>query len=304
MKKITTILLIAIILFTSISCNMDSSSGLFQMAGESVRIGTHTIYSVLHKFDDNNYLVSTDSGVLIYNGLAKTYSKGIGNGNNSRMIIKTECSSLSSWSVTYFDSTENKFYTINNEGNKTEDTSYSSYTFKHSSYDRASNSIHYILSDNSTYLFDSTPLSGSISNYKYVGNGKFFFTEGDKNYLFTTTKEETENQIILLYDSYIITSEGKIYDGSTLIEGTIGSVNTKSTIHMIKYNENKYYIINNGSLYKLENNTLTSLTIQGLANVEIIELTKATDSYLNAISATNDSISINITSKQIENSWK
>lgn len=305
MKKTLIILLITIILFTSISCNMDSSSGLFQMAGESVRIGTHTIYSVLHKFDENNYLVSTDSGILVYNGIDKSYSDSVGNGNNSRYTIKTDCLSTSSWSVTYFDNSDSKFYTLNNEGNVTEDNSYSGFTFKHSSYDSESNTIHYILNDGSSYLFDSTPFTGSLSNYKYVGKNKFFFSEGNKNYLFTTTiEEENRGDIILIYDNYAITSEGKVYKDSTLIEGTIGTVNTKSNIHMIKYNENKYYIINNGSLYKIENNTLSSITIQGLSNVEIIELSKATDSFINAISATNDSISINITNKQIENSWK
>lgn len=304
MKKALTILLITIILFTSISCNMDSSSGLFQMAGESVRIGTHTIYSVLHKFDDNNYLVSTDSGVLIYNGRDKSYSDSVGNGNNSRYIIKAECTSLSNWSVTYFDNLDNKFYILTSEGNITEDTTYSDLTFKHSQYDRISNTIHYILNNDSTYSFDSIILTGNLSNYKYVGNSKFFFSDGDKNYLLTTTEEETESEIILLFGNYSITSEGKIYNGSTQLENTIGVVNTKSTIHMIEYSENKYYIINNGSIYKLENDVLTSLTIQGLANVEIVELTKATDTYINAISATNDSISINIITKQIENSWK
>ena len=64
MKKIITILTVLLLLL-AVSCNMDSSSGLFEDAGKSVKKESYTIKSVLSKIDTTNYIVASNEGIFL-----------------------------------------------------------------------------------------------------------------------------------------------------------------------------------------------------------------------------------------------
>ena len=130
MKKIITILTVLLLLF-AVSCNMDSTTGLLQEAGKSVKKESFTIRKVIDSVKSESstteehdiFLVASDEGIFVYGGTGKKITDTVGNGRIARNVIWgsiVESNNTYSWECIYYNDPQTggdgKYYTIKSDG--------------------------------------------------------------------------------------------------------------------------------------------------------------------------------------------
>lgn len=223
MKKILSYMTVLLLLFLAVSCNMDSDTGLFQEAGQSVKKESYVIRTVLAEdSSSSSYLVSSNEGIFVYSAKDGKTSDTVSIGSNYRNVIWGSLTSSSSpsgdtttytytWECIYYSDLTNggdgKYHIVKNDGTTNEYDSLSSdkYIVQSASFDNsdvtAKNVIIFRNSDTSQYFLfmqnasvkpaDSSVVScvTPMYNVSYIGGNYFIGTEGtntsSKSYYFT-----------------------------------------------------------------------------------------------------------------------
>ena len=336
MKKIITILTVLLLLL-AVSCNMDSSSGLFEDAGKSVKKESYTIKSVLSKIDTTNYIVASNEGIFLLSDGSKA-SSAVGTGNiASYSILAT--GTKESWKAYYYSEKDTKYYSIDNNGKTEEFTGIDSgtYTFNSVYYENVNNDKYVVVfrngtgknaifSGSSSDLLSNSPkiTDTDYTNVSYIGDGYFIgtrYNDSDKTskvYLFsydgTTVTECCVNNSNYRshIGGYFVTSGNVIYHhyntefGSDSLIKTIGSGNTYKMAKMFE-KDGTYYFILNGlkDVYYVKDSTCESKTCTSLTNIEIIAIVDVVDGeYINVITAESGTKCINLKDNSIDSTWK
>ena len=212
MKKIILTLSAVLLVLLAVSCNMDSTTGLFQEAGTSVKKESYVIRKVIAADEANSiYLVAADEGIFLYNAKSLTkVGETVGNGRTSRNVIGgyfTESGSTSKWSCIYYDDTVNggdgSYHCINQDGTVT------AFTFKDSenyipvssTYDNGYTVIVFRNSESTTNYVCITTLTSSsqdfssikdtcLTNVSYIGDECFIGVDKNRTYITDTQKSK------------------------------------------------------------------------------------------------------------------
>ncbi len=326
MKKIITILTVLLLLL-AVSCNMDSSSGLFEDAGKSVKKESYTIKSVLSQIDKTNYIVASNEGIFLLSNGSKA-SPAVGTGNiASYSILAT--GTKDSWKAYYYSETDNKYFWIDNNGTKEEFTGVDSgmYTLNGVYFENVNEDKYVVVfktgsgknaifcGSSSDFLSSPVITATDYTNVSYIGDGYFIGKNVDdgKMHLFSydgiklTEYGLNSSNYRSHIGEYFVTADDKflIMDGSQ-----IGSAsgNTYRMAKMFEKDGTYYFILNglkevykiNGSDHAFSSESCTSLT-----NIEVIAVVDVIDGeYINVITAESGTKCINLKDNSIDSSWK
>ncbi len=208
MKKILLTLTAVLIAFLAVSCNMDSSTGLFQEAGQSVKKESYVIRKVIAADEaDSIYLVAADEGIFLYDAKAnKKVGATVANGRTSRNVIGgffTEAADTSKWKCIYYDDPSNKgdgkYHCIDQDGNVTAFSGLENYIPVSSVYEGGNTVIVFRNSEKTTNYVCMTKLTSSsqdfssvkdtsLTNVSYIGDGYFIGVDTDRKYITDTSK--------------------------------------------------------------------------------------------------------------------
>ena len=331
MKKIITILTVLLLLL-AVSCNMDSSSGLFEDAGKSVKKESYTIKSVLSKIDTTNYIVASNEGIFLLSDGSKA-SSAVGTGNiASYSILAT--GTKESWKAYYYSENDNKFYSIDNNGKTEEFTGVDSGTYTlNGVYFENVNADKYVVvfkmgsgknaifcGSSSEFLSSPKITATDYTNVSYIGDGYFIGKNIDDGqmHLFSydgTTVTEcgvNSSNYRSHIGGYFVTSKNDIYHHSNdksvadSLYKPIGSGNTYKMAKMFE-KDGTYYFILNGlkDVYYVKGSTCESKTCTSLTNIEIIAIVDVIDGeYINVITAESGTKCINLKDNSIDSTWK
>lgn len=324
MKKILTLLISLTLLFVTVSCNMDSTTGLFQEAGTSVKKASYTIHNVLYRFSDTSFLVASDEGVFVFDNGSKSGSS-YGTGINAENVIYAT-GTASEWWCIYYDESAGKYYKIGNTIDKTEYTELSGkylnkgmYTYEYVNgtneqaavFKNSSDSKYYIYySSNNTAPTDENLISLASCSYSgvtYMGNGYFIAKESDTLYYFTSTSSRTtnSNSYITHLDGIFLSSSDTFYNGTTSIGSASG--NTYRRVATSLSDGKRYFMLSglNYAYYVNSSNELVESSVSGLSSIEVLFVAKVVDGkYINVITAQNGAQCISLEDKSILSSWK
>ena len=124
MKKIILTLSAVLLVLLAVSCNMDSTTGLFQEAGTSVKKESYLIRKVIDEDVTNSvFLVAADEGIFVYSAKSGKIGETAFDGTTSKYVIwgsLTETSGSYSWECIFYSEEDGKYYTINQNGEKNE----------------------------------------------------------------------------------------------------------------------------------------------------------------------------------------
>lgn len=326
MKKIITILTVLLLLL-AVSCNMDSSSGLFEDAGKSVKKESYTIKSVLSQIDRTNYIVASNEGIFLLSDGSKA-SSAVGTGNiASYSILAT--GTKDSWKAYYYSEKDNKYYSIDNSGNTEEFTGIDSGTYKlNGVYFENVNEDKYVVvfkmdsgknaifrGSSSEFLSSPKITATDYTNVSYIGNGYFLGKkEGQDVCIFkydetsgTISDEKQSTKYRSQIGEYFVTIDDKFLLKD---DSQIGSAsgNTYRIAKMFEKDGVYYFILNglkevykiNGSDHAFSAESCTSLT-----NIEVLAIVDVIDGeYINVITAESGTKCINLKDNSIDSTWK
>jgi len=211
MKKILSYMTVLLLLVLAVSCNMDSDTGLFQEAGQSVKKESYVIRTVLAQdSSSSSYLVSSNEGIFVYSAKDGKTSDTVSIGSAYRNVIWGSLSSSSTsgstaytytWECIYYSDPTNggdgKYHIVKNDGTSEvyDSLSGDTYIVQSASFDNSGstekNVIVFRSSDNSQYyLFmkdsavkpadsDVVSCSNPMYNVSYIGGNYFIGTEGE-----------------------------------------------------------------------------------------------------------------------------
>ena len=331
MKRIITILTVLLLLL-AVSCNMDSSSGLFEDAGKSVKKESYTIKSVLSQIDKTNYIVASNEGIFLLSDGSKA-SSAVGTGNiASYSILAT--GTKDSWKAYYYSEKDNKYYSIDNSGNTEEFTGIDSgtYTFNSVYFENVNNDKYVVVfkmgsglnavfyGSSSEFLSSPTITATGYTNVSYIGDGYFIGKNADDGKMHLFSYDGTTVTECCVNDSnyrshiggYFVTSGNVIYHhyntefGSDSLVKTIGSGNTYKMAKMLE-KDGTYYFILNGikDVYYVKDSLCESKTCTSLTNIEVIAIVDVIDGeYINVITAESGTKCINLKDNSIDSTWK
>lgn len=314
MKKLS-ILLIILSLFLLFSCNEESSEGLFQEAGLSIKKETHQIVNIVGKKDSSTLFVSTYDGVGEYNINSRSFNESSFRKNGREAIYSLYADSNN---VYYTDNKGNYFK--NNEKLNTTISGkrfISSYTEDYVKYlfvflDGDEYYVSVLDTPNTTFenmtITKITPPNGEkVINVRAINTTSFSIKCENKFYSFApstpTSYSEESDAIYKRFDNItyyenkgVVTPDGKEHS----ISGNGRNVSLYSS-------NGTLYLINNnpsGIVYMISNNDITSISIPSLQNVNVLDILSCSENngevVLSVITSFNGVKSINITSKKIE----
>lgn len=312
---------------------MDSSTGLFYEAGTSVKKESYTIFSVLGRVDTQKYIVASSEGVFYFDGSSGTKDV-IGTADIAKHAFMATGTS-SSWLCYYYDETNSKYMTIDQSGNtkafESKKVVASKYTFKSSSFENINDDKYAVVFDIKTgdnagkcavFYGTVSDLTGNSPTIKeteyasvsYLGDKVFMGTKGGFVYYFTydgtTLSEGTLNSLDYRshLNGYYVSLTPKFYSGTTDI--TPSSTSGKNYTKCVTYKDatTTYFFLDGASvIYKCSGDTVTTVSISGLSNIEVKAVVGIVDStYINVITAENGAQCINMADNKIESgsTWK
>lgn len=328
-------MLLVLLSLIAVSCNIDSSEGLFQEAGQSVKKESYTISKVLHKIDDDNYLVASNEGFFVFNGKDSSRAADpVSTGNKAKYALCATADSTTEWKAYYYDESDSKYYYVDPNGDShllgNDDVEYidgskyklkSSNIFKDNNFDKdyaavvftntetSKCSIYYGLVENlvsKTVEFKDT----EYSDVSYIGENTFIGVKDGKLYYFkysgseiTDVKENT-NKYNSAVGVYYVNKTGSIYYNDESKKST--SLKT-GTMQVMYQDGTSYYFLLNGAkeVYVGDGSgEITTTSISGLSNISVVAVTKVVDSkYINVITSESGAVSVNIEDKTVDSSW-
>ncbi len=327
MKKISIILTALLVLFVSVSCNMDSATGLFEDAGTSAKKASYTIHNVLLRFSDSEYLVASDEGIFVFDGseVGSSYGTGI----NARNVVYA-AGTKDDWYCIYYDESAEKYYKIGYNTEKTEYTALSSkyktqgmYSYEYINSKDVKAQVFKNSEDNKYYIFyaddSSTLLTDdklkSLSTYSYtsvtyMGDGLFSGVDTSGKYYFTTSTDSdarslNSNSYITYLDGIFLSESNAFYNETAEIDPASG--NTKSRVATNLTNGNRYFMVKglNYAYYVDSSDKLIGTSVSGLSSIEVVFVAEVVDGkYINVITAQNGAQCINLVDKSVTSSWK
>ncbi len=327
MKKISIILIALLVLFVSVSCNMDSTTGLFQEAGTSAKKASYTIHNVLLRFSDSEYLVASDEGIFVFDGskVGSSYGTGI---NSQHVVYAT--GTKDDWSCIYYDESAEKYYIIGNNTEKEEYKDLSSkyknqgtYSYEYINskdvkaqvFKNSEDGKYYIFyaNDSSTLLKDAklTSLSSySYTSVTYMGDGLFICVEDGTSYYFASSDVNTRiansNNYITHINGVFLNKSNTFYSSSASSISSI-SGNTYRRVATNLTDGRRYFMVRglNYAYYVDSTNKLIETSVSGLSSIEVIFVAKVVNgNYINVITAQNGAQCINLVDKTVSSSWK
>ena len=325
MKKISIAFIALVVLFVSISCNMDSATGLFEDAGTSAKKASYTIHNVLLRFSDSEYLVASDEGILVFDGsqVGSSYGTGI----NAKNVVYAS-GTKDDWSCIYYDESAEKYYKIGNNTEKSEYTDLSSkyknqgmycYEYINSKdvkaqiFKNSEDNKYYIFyaDDSSKLLSDDTLISLSTYSYSdvtYMGDGLFIGIENKTSYYFAsdeiTDRTKNSNNYITHINNVFLNESNIFYYGDT---SKSFSGSTKSRVATSLYDGNRFFMLNglNYVYYVNSSSETVESPVSGLSSIEVLYVAKVVEGkYINVITAQNGAQCINLEDKSVTSSWK
>lgn len=316
------ILIALSILFISslfVSCN-DGTEGLFQMAANSVKKEEYSIKQIINKNEDG-YVVITDNGIALYNVNSRTYSNFNGTGVQATYAV---WASDDGSSFVYYDTITDKYY--DQDGNHLTGEAYKDYvpqpfyspdgihfTYVFQSKRDGTYSFSYMETSAAAsfdQIFDPSKFKSididNIKGVSIIGNGVFSVAAADKYYIYYAEDSKEPlvvpspalgylDDIYLLYDGYLWSiSKGK----------TPYTIATHINPVMFKGTDYSYFIIQGSSvLYQINeesgNPTVSSITISGLQNVEIVSIISKSGSELRVLTSNSGLRTIDLNNKTI-----
>ena len=340
MKKIILTLSAVLLVLLAVSCNMDSTTGLFQEAGTSVKKESYVIRKVIAADEDNGiYLVAADEGIFLYNAKSKAkIGETVADGRTSRNVIGgyfTESGSTSKWKCIYFDETQNggdgKYHCIDQNGTVTasSDIESSKYIPVSSTYDNGYTVIVFRNSDSTKNYVCITALKydtqdfttitdTGCTNVSYIGDEYFIGieTSTSNNVYFEYSTTGTLGTLNVNANNYI-THEGTTFLSRTDVfykaaGSSIDSVSSNNTYTrttaVTDTNSNSYYFLSGlNYVYKITaEGKMEAKSCSSLSSVEVVYIAKvdADGSYINVLTAESGAKCINITDGKIDSSWK
>ncbi len=311
---------VLLLLALAVSCNMDSDTGLFQEAGESVKKESYVINKVIaENSTSSSYLVSSDEGIFIYNGKeGRKLSESQGTGKTAKNVIWGTFTSTG-WECVYYD---DGYHKIDQAGNVTDYTAenLSGYIPTPSLYEdgetvvvfRQSNGTNCYVSSSSSEPLTWTPVDTSLTDVSYIGGGYFIGKNSGKDVYFkydssSITKYDNTNNYITYCDSVFLTKANAFYKSdNTKIDGASGNTFTKAqafsdgtNVYFILSGLNNVYYINTSEM------KLTTKAVSSLTGIEVKYIAEVKDGeYINVITAESGAKCINLHDSRIDSSWK
>lgn len=327
MKKISIAFIALVVLFVSVSCNMDSATGLFEDAGTSAKKASYTIHNVLLRFSDSEYLVASDEGIFVFDGsqVGSSYGTGI----NARNVVYATGTKKDDWYCIYYDESAEKYYKIGCNIEKTEYTALSSkyknqgtYSYEYINdahvkaqvFINSENNKYYIFyaDDSSTLLTDDALTSLSTYSYSsvaYMGNGLFTGIDSGTSYYFAhdniDDRTKNSNNYVTHIDGVFLNKSNTFYNTSASISSISG--NTYRRVATNLTNGNRYFMVRglNYAYYVDSSNKLIETSVSGLSSIEVVFVAKVVDgNYINLITAQNGAQCISLVDKSVTSSWK
>lgn len=329
MKKILSYMTVLLLLALAVSCNMDSDTGLFQEAGESVKKESYVINKVIAEDSaSSSYLVSSDEGIFIYSGEeGRKLSESQGTGKIAKNVIWGTFTSSTEWECVYYD---DGYHKIDQTGNVTDYTAenLSGYIMTSSLYEndgktvvvfRKSDSTNCSVSVSSSSSKPSTwtVVDTSLTDVSYIGGGYFIGNNSEKKKVYfkydsssssITATEENTNDYITYNSSVFLTKANAFYKESdnTKIDGASGNTYTKAqtyfdgtNVYFILSGLNNVYYINTSEM------KLTTKAVSSLTGIEVKYIAGVKDGeYINVLTAESGAKCINLHDSRIDSSWK
>ncbi len=315
MKRITTLISIILLLALLLSsCNMDSNTGLFQEAGQSERKVNYTIYSVLAKISEKEYLVSSTDGVFVFNVNANNENaEKYLTGKDSTEVLFAKKDG-SSWEFVYYNTDDNTYYKVTSESATPDKYKNIDGKYKFSSsYTDLNDPANYALvfkdSEGKNYIYYGSyptasfePTKTEFEDVSYAGNGYFIGTKEKVRYIFKiedlTEKPIDSNTVSVISDNCYILKDGKIMVNGVNKNSSSDSITVGSSSRVISYTEGgKTYIIlpSTNTVFIYDGGTnLEMKDCAGLKNIEVKAILGVKNDSLNVITATSAAKSLNL----------
>lgn len=342
MKKITALLPGVLLILLLVSCNMDSQTGLFQEAGQSVKKESYVIKKVIAKDSSSlSYLVAADEGIFVYSGKeGRKLTSTVSNGKTARNVIwgsLTVSGDSYTWECIYYDETgDGRYHTIDQDGKIGDYDALDEKKFipLSSSFEKCEGTSDTVSvctfksPDGSTSYYsitDAKPTSDSLKEVKwtdsttekeisltqvtYIGGNYFIGVSGDKAYTWKAggTGEEDTNQKCAYANSIFLTSSNAFYKNGEQIASVSGTSYSKSSIHTIVSGSDTWFILPSVNEVYLINGEgeLVKKSCSSLSSIEVIFVEGITDgSYINVITAESGAKCINLNDMKIDSSWR
>ncbi len=324
MKKIISYMTALLLLVLAVSCNMDSDTGLFQEAGQSVKKESYVINRVIAEdTSSSSYLVASDEGLFIYSGKeGKKLSASVGTGKTAKYALWGRFTSSTEWECVYYD---DGYHKIDQAGNVTDYTAenLSGCVPTSSLYEngataavlRNSDSTKYYVSVSSGEPSAWTVVDTGLTDVSYIGGGYFTAVNSDKKNVYfkydptSVTAAENTNNYITYCDTVFLTKADAFYKESdnTRIDAVSGNTYTKAQAYSVGTNvyfilsgvNNVYYINKSGEM------KLTTKAVSSLTGIEVKYIADVIDGeYINVITAESGAKCINLHDSRIDSSWK
>lgn len=321
----------------AVSCNMDSTTGLFHDAGTSIKKASYTIYSVIGKTDTadtNGYFVSSNKGVFYFDSSDSGSASVKGNSTIAKysyLVTGTK----DNWTCYYYDESKSQYMTMTSDGKTAENTNTldgKKYALKSFYFENVNNDNHVVVFENPATkkcsIFYgtkenlknlSTPKDTDYTDVSYLGDKLFMGKKDGIFYYFTYdgTGELSEgkpnnNGFRSYLNGYYVSISSKFFYKSNddtfndiTPSNTTGKNYTKCVTY--KYNEYTYFFLSGASVvYMCKDNAVTTKTCSALASTEVKAVVSVSDdhNYINIITAENGAKCINLVDAKIENTWK
>lgn len=319
----------------AVSCNMDSTTGLFHDAGTSIKKASYTIYSVIGKTDaadTNGYFVSSNKGVFYFDS---SDSEGVsvkGNSTiarNSYLVTGTK----DNWTCYYYDESNSQYMTMKSDGTPEKNNTLdgTKYALKSFYFENVNNDNHVVVFENPTtkicsifygtkenLVSLSTPHDTDYTDVSYLGDKLFMGKKDGIVYYFTyngSTISEGKanvNGFRSYLNGYYVSNSSKFFYKSnedTFNDITPSNTTGKNYTKCVTYKDDTYtYFFLSGAsvVYMCKDNAVTTKTCSALASTEVKAVVSVSSdhNYINIITAENGAKCINLVDAKIENTWK
>ncbi len=328
MKKILPLITSLIIVILAVSCNMDSDTGLFQEAGQSVKKESYSIIRVLDEdTNSSTYLVSSDEGFFLYSGKeGKKLSENVGNGIEAKAAVWGTIISESTWECVYY--IDGKYQKIDQSGSVTdyEASNLTGVVPTQSLYEKDFTITVFRNSDSSKYSVSAskdepsnwTLVDTGCTNVSYIGDEYFIGQNSEKvnvyfqcNASTTTIKTESNTNGYITHNGLVfLANTGKFYKVSDNSE--IGSISSKTyTMIPAVSDETSVYFILSGvnNVYSINTSgdemKVATKAVSSLSGIDVVYIAGVVDGeYINVITAESGARCINLHDSRIDSTWK
>ena len=344
MKRIYVIAASLLLVFLAVSCNMDSQTGLFQEAGQSVKKESYVIRKVIAEESvSGSYLIASDEGIFVYDGGAgEKISTNVADGKTTRNVISASISLSGeeyTWECIYYSDPQTKgdgkYHIINQDGNDRVYSLLSGEKFipVSSVYDgektvvvfRNSDSTkNYVYSSTSGDLSDEHIVDTGCTNVSFIGDSYFrgITADEEKKSVYFTFNGSTVSSKSVNTNSYtthcgsVFLSKNTFYkeDGTALENGSVsGASYTRAVAYNDSVNRKVYFILSGvNGVYVIDTDPasenymkVSTKNCASLSSVEVIHIDGVIDGeYINCITSESGAKCINLKDSRIDTSWK